>query len=207
MDATTSAILRKISVDLKPLQNLNNPFYYDPNFLGAFLVSIVALAIALFSEPLKNLWKKTDLTVQGILTNKQGNGNSIYYRISIINNGNYPARDVEAYIDNIYEDNKERKNFLPVPLRWTHARAYTRAGVYRDIHPNQSVLLDFCELVKDRNLLHLSLAAGGEVPEYSILHGGNTKMVLKMYQENGKTIIIKLKIDWQSGRNPTVSLY
>jgi len=51
MDATFSALIKEIIQNLEPLRNLNNPFYKDPNFLGAFLTSIVALTIALFNEP------------------------------------------------------------------------------------------------------------------------------------------------------------
>lgn len=205
MDATTSAIIKEIADNLLPLQNLNNPSYSDPNFLGAMLASLVALLIAIYSEQFRNLARRTNLSVKNVRINEQGNGNSVYYRLEIINEGNYPAKNVEVYVDSIQENSQTRENFLPVPLRWTHARAYMSAGVYRDIHPNQSVLLDFCEFVKDRNLLHLSLAAGGENPEFAILHGGDMQVDIKIYQESGKTIKITLPISWDSGQNPVVS--
>ncbi|MBI4089126.1 MAG: hypothetical protein HY424_00260 [Candidatus Levybacteria bacterium] len=206
METTASALLDQINLSLKPLGNLNKPFYFDPNFLGAMLASVAALGIAIFSEQLRGLWRKTNLTVQRILPNEQGNGNSIHYRLLIVNKGSYPAKDVEVYVDKIYENNRERRNFLPVPLRWAHARAYMTAGVYRNIHPNQSVLLDFCELIKSNNLLKLSLAAGDEVPDYCILHGGDTKVAIKIYQEDGKTITTKFKISWQTNFNIQISV-
>jgi len=49
MDATTSALIREISTNLEPLRNLNNPFYLDPNFLGAILTSIVAVSLGYMS--------------------------------------------------------------------------------------------------------------------------------------------------------------
>lgn len=206
MDATSSALVKEIVSSLTPLQNLNNPFYTDPNFLGAMLASSIALVIALFGEQFKSLTRKTNLSIKNIRTNEQGGGNSVYYRLEIINKGNYPAKNVEVYVDSIKEGGQIRDNFLPVPLRWTHARAYLSAGVYRDIHPDQTVLLDFCEFVKDRNLLQLSLAAGDENPEFRILHGGDTKVIIKIYQESGKTLKITLPIIWKSEQNPTVSI-
>ena len=203
MDATSSALINEIARNLKPLENLNNPFYTDPNFIGASLASVIALVIALFSEPFKKIWRRTKLDVsKDIVMNKQGNGDSIHYRLLVSNIGNYVAEDVEAYI--IKVSNKD--NFLPVPLAWTHARAYMTAGVYRNIQPHQPVLLDFCEFTKSRNLLKFRLAAGEEVADFCILDGTNRNIILEIYQKSGEKTSVRLKLDWKAGNNPSFSL-
>lgn len=202
MDATVSAILHELNSDLKPLHNLNNPFYTDPNFLGAIVASVVALFIAVFSDTLRKVFLNGNLYVDKVLDHKQGNGDLILYRLLITNKGNYPAKDVEVYVDNVIGKN----NFLPVPLIWTHARAYMTPGVYRNIHPNQSVMLDLCEFTKSRKLLKFRLAAGDEVEDFCILDGNNKEITLKIYQEDGKTISVKLKLTWASEELPQISI-
>lgn len=200
MNTTSSELVKGIIESLEPLENLSRPFYKDANFLGAIVASLTALGIALFSEPFKKLWRKTELVVnKDVLMNKQGNGGLILYRLSISNEGNYIAQDVEVYVDKVSGKN----NFLPVPLTWTHARAYMTPGVYRNIHPKQKVLLDFCEFTKERNLLKFRLAAGDEVPDFCILDGNNKEINLKIYQASGKTISVKLKLDWKEGKDPS----
>jgi hypothetical protein len=203
MDATSSALINEIAINLEPLKNLSIPFYTDPNFIGAFLASIIALVIALFSEPFKKIWRRTKLDVSNdIVINKQGNGDSIHYRLLISNIGNYIAEDVEAYIVKV--SNKD--NFLPVPLTWTHARAYMTAGVYRNIHPHQPVLLDFCEFIKSRNLLKFRLAAGEEVADFCSLDGTNRDIILEIYQKSGEKTSVRLDLDWKEDKSPSFSL-
>lgn len=203
MDATSSALIKEIAENLEPLRHLSNPFYTDPNFIGAFLASIVALAIALFSEPFRNIWRRTTLDVSNnIVINRQSNGDTIHYRLLITNVGNYVAEDVEVYV--IKVSNKD--NFLPVPLAWTHARAYMTAGVYRNIHPHQPVFLDFCKFIKSRNLLKFELAAGEEVPDYCFLDGNNRNITLEIYQKSGEKIPVRLNLDWNDNSDPLFSL-
>lgn len=203
MDIASSAMINEIVRSLEPLKNLNNPIYTDPNFIGASLASMIALAIALFSEPFKRIWRRTKLDVSNdIVINKQGNGDSIHYRLLVSNIGNYVAEDVEAYVVKVYG----KDNFLPVPLTWTHARAYMTAGVYRNIHPRQPVLLDFCEFIKSRNLLKFRLAAGEEVADFCILSGSNKNIFLEIYQKSGEKTPVRIDLDWQEGNNPSFSL-
>ena len=203
--ATVSANLAEITASLQYLRYLNTPFYLDPNFLGALLASSVALLIALFSEPLRRMWQTARLKFDVVLKNVQGSG-VVYYRLVAENAGNTTVKDSEVYVVKIFDDGVERQNFLPVPLRWTHASAYMTAGVYRNIHPKQTVLLDFCEYIAERNLVRLFLAAGGEVGDYSIVRASQTRVFLKGYQGNGKVVEAEILINWQGGQEPVITI-
>lgn len=205
IDSTTSAQLSEILSNLKYLKYLNSPLYFDPNFLSALITSIVALLIALFNEPIRKIWRITNLEVKSVRENEQNN-QTIYYRLVAKNTGNTTIRDAEIYIEKVIDDYTERKNFLPVPLRWTHSSAYMTAGVYRNIHPGQTVLLDFCEYIADKKLVKLFLSAGGEVNDYSIIKASRTKLFLNIYQESGQTSKAEVLIKWNKNKKPVVSI-
>jgi hypothetical protein len=184
------------------------PFNIDMTLLGSIITSLTALSIALFSEPLLNKFiRKTKLVVKSIASHTQGNGNLIVYRALISNEGLYRAKDVEVYAEEIIESNNKRENFLPVPFGWTHAHAYSK-GVYRDIHPNQSVYLDVFDYIisPKGNLIRLSLKAGNEISDFSNINKGEIIIKSRIYQASGQTVNLKLKINWNGIDKPELKI-
>lgn len=210
MDSNISMQLAQIIANLKFLSTLGDPLWKQPEFVGAALASIVALGIALFSEPLKRKWINTSLRAMDIVSKIQGGGSLIVYRLIIKNVGNHKAEDVEATVEKLYENGKgERNNFLPVPLGWTHAAAYVKSPVIRNIHPQQSVYLDLCEFISAQRegygvidaVIRLRAEAGQEIEDFSRIKKGDTELFIKLYQADGKALGIKVAINWD-GRNP-----
>lgn len=209
MDATTSALLKQLANNLESLKSLNSPFYTNAGFLGSLIASITALIIAIFTEPFLNKFiRKTKLRVKGVTSHIQGAGDLIVHRLLIKNESNYRAKDVEVDVEQIYDGDEKRQNFLPVPLGWTHSHAVNGGHVARDIHPNQSVYLDICNYIKrkDGDVLQLSLKAGSEIADFSVLKLGSTKLFMKAYQDSGQTIEMILIISWDGKNNPSIRL-
>lgn len=215
MEPSISAQLAQIINQLKSLESLKDPLWLQPEFVGAALASIVALGIALYGEPLRRRWIKTTLLANKVVHHVQGRGDLIVYRLLIINVGNHKAQDVEVTVDKLYEDGGvERKNFLPVPLGWTHAHAYVRTAVLRDIHPGQWVYLDLCDFIHSQRegqgfseaVLRLSAQAGQEIPDFNRLKPGKTKLLLKAYQTDGKPLPIEIIVEWDGNNEPKIGL-
>jgi hypothetical protein len=209
MDATTSTLLKQLVDELESLKNLNSPFYTNAGFIGSVIASITALIIAIFTEPFLNKFvRKTKLKVKGVTSHIQGKGDLFVHRLLIKNEGNYRAKDVEVNVEQIYDGDEKRKNFLPAPLGWTHSHAVNGGQVARDIHPNQSVYLDICNYInrKEGDVLRLSLKAGQEIEDFCTLKLGSTKLELKAYQDSGQTVEIILIIDWNGKNNPSIRL-
>lgn len=209
MESSLSAQLNQIITQLQPLKNLDIPILQQPEFLGALVGSITVLVVAIFNEPFLNRFiRRTKLVVKEAISHIQGKGDLIVYRLLIKNEGSYRAKDVEVDVEQIYENNKPRLNFLPVPLGWTHSHALNKGLVTRDIHPQQSVYLDICNYIKrnEGDLLRLSLKAGTEVEDFCQLKSDSTRIVLKAYQDSGQTIVINLLINWDGKNNPSISI-
>ncbi len=69
MDCTNSAQLKQIANKLEPLQSLVAPILEKPEFWVAVvtsLVTFIAVLVALFSEPLKRWWIKSNLKAEKI---------------------------------------------------------------------------------------------------------------------------------------------
>ena len=209
MDAALSGQINTIIDSLKPLDNLNRPFYLEAEFLGAAIASLTALGIAIFSEPFLNKYvRKTNLKVKGVSSHVQGRGDLIVHRLLIKNESGYRAKDVEVDVEQIYDGDEERHNFLPVPLGWTHSHAVNGGQVARDIHPNQSVFLDITNYIKRKegDVLRLSLKAGQEIEDFCSLKVGFTKLSLRAYQDSGQNVSIRLQVNWDGKSSPTISI-
>lgn len=214
MQATVSAQLNRIADQLDSLKSLNDPTWIQPEFVGAALASSAALLIALFGEPIRRWWIKTTLKVIRITSHIQGGGGLIVYRLLISNEGNHKAQDVEVTVEKLFEDNNERKNFLPVPLGWTHAGAYLKSPVVRDIHLKQPVYLDLCEFIYPQRdgqgvtdaVLRLRAEAGQEIPDFNRLKKGKTRLMLKAYQADGKPLPVNVNIEWDGNNKPKINL-
>ncbi len=196
--------------------NINTIILYYEELIRSFIQqiltnipSIVALTIAVFGESFRKKYiKKSRLVVERATVNVQGtHGDETVYRLLIKNKGIYRATDVEVDVESIHDNGRLRKNFLPVPLGWTHARAMG-VTVTRSIHPMQSVYLDVCHYLTKKELewLKLCLKAGAEVQNYSNLNPGSSVLILRIYQDSGQTQTIKVRINWEQGNKPTMKL-
>jgi len=215
MDASISAQLHDLVTGLYPLQSLNNLLLLQPEFLGALLASSVALGIAIFGERIRRLWIKTTLEATEVYKTIQSGGGLVLYRLLLINKGNHKAQDVEVIVENFYGgDGKMRGNFLPVPLEWTHSHAYMKSKIVRDIHPKQPVHLDLLEFIPSQRQgqgytdasLKLRAGAGNELPDSTAIDAGQSSLLLKAYQADGKPLRIKLKIKWDGKELPIIKL-
>lgn len=214
MEGSISVQLNRIAEQLSPLKNLNDPLWIQPEFLGAALASSAALLIALFGEPIRRWWIRTTLKINKVTSHTQGGGGLVVYRLLIINEGNHKAQDVEVTVEKLFEDGNERKNFLPVPLGWTHADAYLKSPVIRDIHPKQQVYLDLCEFVYPQRegqrlsdaVLRLRAEAGQEIPDFTRLKRGKTRLFLRAFQADGKPLVVVVNIEWDGDNEPKVKI-
>ena len=214
MEASISARLGQIVEQLHYLKSINDPLWIQPEFVGATLASLVALGIALFGEPVRRIWIRTTLKASKVVSHVQGSGDLIVYRLLITNIGNHKAEDVEATVERLDDDGSERKNFLPVPLGWTHAHAYVKSPVLRDVSPKQKVYLDLCEFIQSQRegqgfseaVLRLRAEAGQEIPAFNRLKPGKTKLFLKAYQADGKPLSISIFVEWNGNNEPNIKL-
>lgn len=115
-------------------------------------------------------------------------------RLFFINEGNSTARDVEVYVTKIYDKGVLRKNFLPVPLPWTHD-----GKTIRNFHPKQFGYLDFCWAINAFNIgdyPKLILIAGNNVHNYEDIYTDQTNFELTIFQKSGKVknILVSLKV-------------
>jgi len=105
---------------------------------GSLIASITALFIAGGGGRwLMTKFYRPKLEIVGFGPHKQASNLKVW-RIVIKNYGNEVARNVQADVIKIYDKNKERENFLPIPLQWTHLNQESR-----DIFPGQTTYLDF----------------------------------------------------------------
>ena len=110
-----------------------------------------------------------------------------YFRIAIKNKGEVTARDVEVSLESI----EKRKNFIPIPLNWTHINS-----IKRNISPGQTVYFDvFCTKENDNDNPIITSPIGFHGKKMSQLSLGHNKLIIKLYQDNGKTRTIDLKIN------------
>lgn len=201
MDATISALLKEatdslelIVAGLEPLKSLSWGLVFQPEFIGAFLSSAVALAIALWQSEWKRRRERSDIRSLEVISVYQKP--SYYYRLVLLNKGKYTARNIEVDVEEVYDDeDRKRDNFIPAPLRWTHINTTTR-----NIFPNQVAYLDVCEFKREQGK-NLRLLAPNivDLSDMPYLKAGQTRLILRCYQENGQTGKIDVFVNW-SGR-------
>jgi len=178
----------------------SNTFYFTQEFWTAAAV-VVALIIPWIIDWLSNRPKKSHLIVKGTSVINQDNAVDEYEqnmgrllnvgRISIKNNGKFIAKSVEAFIEMIFFDGGYRADFIPVPLVWTHGQLGKQGPVSRDIYPNQTVSLDIfnyiynSDYVGDNEVL-FAIGAGLNTDNLSKMNLGESKILIKFYQESGQ---------------------
>lgn len=200
MSATTSALIKNFNKSLQEITSLlNQPSAIKllPDVIASLFTIGTALIIAYLMEPWKRFFQKTKLRPVEIVRKFQ---NFQYlYRLVILNDSDYLAKNVEINTEQVFDYDNTIRDFIPAPLRWTHGSDYPR-----DIFPHQTVYLDICEVKQEQNkFITLTLPHLAGLDEMLIIKKGRTKLVLKYYQENGQTGIIKLEIKWNGKENFT----
>jgi len=136
-------------------EKFSQPFYLLPEFWTLVVALCIGIFSPIFTEWLTRRPKKSNLVVIKVITIIQENNNEIepkppleVSRLVIENKGKHTARIVEAYIENISDNGEIRKNFIPMPLMWTHGQLFHDGwATSRDIYPNQTVYLDILNYV------------------------------------------------------------
>lgn len=167
--------------------------------------TISAVFVALFKEPILEKWfgYRPELKIIDSLENIQGRQGCT--RIRFENKGKITASDAEVYVSNIYDDNKPRNDFIPVPLYWAHV------GISkRDFHPNQYGFLDFCRInhiFKGKDLdgneryyaqddPKLTIQAGAQIATYEDIYQNTNAVELTIFQKFGIVEKVKVHIEW-----------
>ncbi len=190
MDSTASELLRKIASNLEPLKNLNqNQFSFIPEIITAFLSIGVALIVAYLIQPWNRWVQKSNVEAIKVIRNFQQY--QYLYRLQIVNDSNYIARNVQIDIEDIVESTNSR-NIIPAPMRWTHGDTKPK-----DILPHQTVYLDLIEVKQEQGrFIKLTAPNIMDLDEMSVLNKGISILYFRQYQENGQTREFKLKIEW-----------
>ncbi len=125
-------------------------------------------------------------------------------RLVLKNEGEYTARSVEAYLERIVYEGEERKDFLPMPLSWTHGQLNKDGITVRDIYPNQAVYLDVFNhffnpyIVGDRET-KFAVGTGENFENLSYVNTGKSDVYIKFYQESGQVNTVHLISNWDNG--------
>lgn len=163
--------------------------------LGTIGTALVAVIIAIWRDDLEKLLHRPKMIIHtNSLENIQNHQGQT--RLIFENKGKATARDVEVYINKIFDNNTDaRENFIAVPLSWTHD-----GRPKRDFHPNQFGYLDLCRInnvgapSKDPVFV---LSAGAGVPTYQEIKSGKTKIELIIFQASGQKNIYEVHLSWK----------
>lgn len=209
MDATVSAVLHEIATNLRPLETLQQsslPEQLLVTFITAVLSFISAIMVALKIEDIKRNREKSNLVPGKIIRTRQGA--TIHFRLPLKNQSNYIARKVEVDVEKIIDDDGHEREIVPTPLDWTHGEEL------RDIFPNQTALLNICEVQQEQGkFIKVRAVRIMHLDEMVVVKKGTTKVILKYYQENGQTGKIRLKIVWNGNKTfnkrdlPTITVF
>lgn len=131
-------------------------------------------------------------------------------RLIFTNEGRYIAKSVEACIDRIVFEGKERSDFIPMPLVWTHGQLGKSGLHVRDIYPSQTVYLDFFRLYRDsiyvgNQDVQFAVATGAEFENLSGMNIGESLVYIKLYQESGQVNEVCLRCLSETGKVPIVT--
>lgn len=192
--------------------------YCEITWLLGFGTIVVALGIPFLVEYLRRRPYKSNLVVKDVIVINQDNDPENYEpkvldvaRIAIKNTARFKAKSVEAYIEKIVWDGEVRKDFIPMPLFWTHGQLSKSGPTVRDIYPNQTVLLDILQNILDpeyvgERSVRFAVAAGQNIDTLSRVNLGESELLIKIYQESGQVNEMRLKIVWDTKSTPQVSI-
>lgn len=119
-------------------------------------------------------------------------------RLVIRNEGNDTAENVQVDVIKIFDDGESRKNFLPMPLLWTHL-----GREERNILQKQTVYLDIVNWNTEGNSLssltfipELATRYGGGIDDFRKLKSGKSRLELTFYKRGGKSFSKKIEIEF-----------
>lgn len=132
-------------------------------------------------------------------------------RVVVKNEGKNKAVAVEVFIEKIIFDGEERKDFIPMPLNWTHGQLSKSGPIVRDIYPNQTVYLDIFNHIYDtgfvnENLVIFAVAVGHGNDNLSQMNVGESELHVTLYQESGQVDTLKLKCNYDGKSTPSISI-
>lgn len=109
------------------------------------------------------------------------------------------------------DNGNERGDFIPMPLVWTHGHLNKNGPTIRDIYPNQTVYLDVFNHIYDNgyaddNIVSFAVATGHNTDNLSGVTSGQSKILIKLYQESGQVTKICLKVNWDGKNVPELSI-
>lgn len=162
---------------------------------GALIASITALFIAGGGGRwLLSIFYKPRLTIIGFRPYKQVSGLKVW-RIIIKNVGNEAAQNVQADVVNIYDNGEERKNFLPIPLRWTHLDSESR-----EILSGQIVYLDFFDdiptnllpTIETHHTIRICSRFGLDIPDFTHLKNETSCVEVAIFHKRRKPLKLSI---------------
>ncbi len=121
-------------------KSIDSIFGISANLL-AFFGTLFLGALALFGDQIRSLIFKPNLYPVELKKTSQSDGSEdyIFHRLIIKNVGRFPVFKIQAKnVRALLTYRKVPKNFIPIPLRWTHLNE----AVSRDIPPGEEVYLD-----------------------------------------------------------------
>jgi hypothetical protein len=151
---------------------------------------------------------RSDLRLETIPNSYRQYGELVVGRVILKNFGRFPAIDVEADTDALEIGDETRTDFLSCPLNWTHSQIYHQNNNYhplRNIYPGQSVHLDIFNYELNSRTLRLAVIVCRDIDNYSKLEIGENKLRIKLYQDSGQVVLLKLKIVWDGENIPTIT--
>lgn len=160
------------------------------------VVTTVGIFLALFKNEVVKLFIHPDVeivnwipTVQTPWPSMEGSALKLT-RLLVKNNGGDVAHEVEIQITKIVDpDGLERRDFLPVPLSWTHDGRSRRQLLIK-----QSAYIDFCIEDNTQNSPRFVLAAGQGVYNYEVICEGDTELQLTVSERNGtKKYLVRIR--------------
>lgn len=166
---------------------------------------IVSPLIAIVGERVRDWAFHPEIRAQDVVSTVQDR--FIVTRLLVKNEGSVSARDVEAYVEEIFEGGNKRKNFVPVPLRWTHGQARGGTLAVRDIHAKQPSYLDVVDVrptelaEKFALLLCVSVEAALKYEDLSRLWPGQSTLIIAVYNASGRVTKIRLSVKWDGKRS------
>ena len=114
--------------------------------VGTILAVGVALLLARWGDSIKNKPKISINATHIVITsqNYQNGGKLQIYRCVLKNDGQAPIKNIRCVLENIEEGTinnfKQRKNFISVPLNWTHF------GMSREIAIKEEAYIDVVQI-------------------------------------------------------------
>lgn len=135
-------------------------------------------------------------------------------RLLLKNEGSVSARDVEAHVEEIFDGDDKRENFVPVPLRWTHGQDRPGSPSIRDIHADQSCHLDIADVMRPIYMgqpsvmvLCVPVEAVRRLKNLCWLKAGRTRLGIAIYNASGRTTRVQVSVEWDgTWSKPEVSI-